>query len=146
MPADRALHDTPCSCARVLGLAELRQSTRCLPHALPAAQSLNCEHNALGSEASFLALGSIPGLRSLSLAHNRVEALPASPIDAAFSLLTTLDLAHNLIVHEEALLPVLQMGSLRMLLIYGNPFLKLGAASDDFHEVGSRPCAVGSRR
>jgi len=103
--------------------------------AFTALQSLNCEHNALGSEASFLALGSIPGLRSLSLAHNRVEALPASPIDAAFSLLTTLDLAHNLIVHEEALLPVLQMGSLRMLLIYGNPFLKLGAASDDFHEV-----------
>jgi len=79
--------------------------------AFTALHSLNCEHNALGSEASFLALGSIPGLRSLSLAHNRVEALPASPIDAAFSLLTTLDLAHNLIVHEEARLPVLQMGS-----------------------------------
>ena len=100
-----------------------------------ALQSLNCEHNALGSEASFLALGSIPALRSLSLAHNRVDSLPSSSAEGSFSMLSTLDLAHNIITNEEALLPILQMATLRTLLLYGNPFLRHGSASDDFHEV-----------
>ena len=98
-------------------------------------QSLNCEHNKLGSEASWIALGSLPALRSLSLAHNRIEALAPSAAETTFMQLATLDLAHNLIAREEALLPVLQMTSLRTLLLYGNPFLHRGAASDDFHEV-----------
>jgi len=100
-----------------------------------ALQSLNCEHNLLGSEATWLALGTAPVLRSLSLAHNKVDSLAPSASETSFSLLATLDLANNLIRREEALLPVLQMGALRALLIYGNPFLKHGAASDDFHEV-----------
>ena len=98
-------------------------------------QSLNCEHNRLGSEASWIALGSLPCLRSLSLAHNRIEALAPSVTESTFSQLATLDLAHNLIAREEALLPVLQMTALRTLLLYGNPFLHRGAASEDFHEV-----------
>ena len=100
-----------------------------------ALQSLNCEHNKLGSESSWLALGSLPSLRSLSLAHNKVEQLSPSAAETSFSQLTTLDLAHNNIYREEALLPVLQMTALRTLLLYGNPFLHRGAASEDFHEV-----------
>jgi colicin import membrane protein len=50
-------------------------------------------------------------------------------------MLSTFDLSHNLIKREEALLPVLQMSALRTLLLYHNPFLRHGAASDDFHEV-----------
>ena len=100
-----------------------------------ALQSLNCEHNRLGSEASWLSLGSLPTLRSLSLAHNRLESLSPSAAETAFSQLSTLDLSNNLIAREEALLPVLQMGALRALLLYANPFLHRGLASDDFHEV-----------
>lgn len=100
-----------------------------------ALQSLNCEHNRLGSESSWLALGSLPALRSLSLAHNKLEALAPSTSEAAFSQLSTLDLSNNQISREEALLPVLQMGALRTLLLYNNPFLHRGFASDDFHEV-----------
>ena len=100
-----------------------------------ALQSLNCEHNKLGSEASWLSLGTLPGLRSLSLAHNRVDGLSPSSSEAAFAQLATLDLSHNHITREEALLPILQMGALRTLLLYGNAFLHRGRASDDFHEV-----------
>ena len=101
-----------------------------------ALQSLNCEHNRLNTEASLLALGTLPSLRSLSLAHNGIEALAASATDTiAYAQLSTLDLSNNAIAREEALLPVLQMTSLRTLLLYGNPFLHRGAASDDFHEV-----------
>lgn len=100
-----------------------------------ALQSLNCEHNKLGSEASWLSLGTLPGLRSLSLAHNRVDGLSPSSSEAAFAQLATLDLSHNHITREEALLPILQMGALRTLLLYGNTFLHRGRASDDFHEV-----------
>ena len=100
-----------------------------------ALQSLNCEHNLLSSEATFLALGTMPALRSLSLAHNRVEALAPAVSESAFGMLSTFDLSHNLIKREEALLPVLQMSALRTLLLYHNPFLRHGAASDDFHEV-----------
>ena len=103
-----------------------------------ALQSLNCEHNRLGSEASWLSLGSLPALRSLSLAHNRLEGLSPSAAETAFSQLATLDLSNNLVAREEALLPVLQMGALRSLLVYNNPFLHRGQASDDFHEVLAR--------
>ena len=100
-----------------------------------ALQSLNCEHNRLGSEASWLSLGSIPALRSLSLAHNKLDGLAPSAAETAFAQLGTLDLSNNSIAREEALLPVLQMSSLRTLLVYHNPFLHRGLASEDFHEV-----------
>jgi len=104
--------------------------------------SLNLEHNKLSSSATWLALGTLPMLRSLSLAHNRVDGLSPAAADTSFPQLTTLDLSTNQIAKEEALLPVLQMGSLRTLLLYNNPFLHRGAASDDFHQVLSRQRAI----
>ena len=72
----------------------------------------------------------------LSLAHNRVARLPPdATADGGLAQLSLLSLAHNQISREDDLLPVLQLGSLRALLLYGNPFLHHGRASADFESV-----------
>ena len=117
-----------------------------------ALQRLNCDHNQLGSVSSWVALASLPRLRALSLAHNRVARLPPdATADGGLAQLSLLSLAHNQISREDDLLPVLQLGSLRALLLYGNPFLHHGRASADFEsvlieQVPARPRCRRARR
>jgi len=69
---------------------------KALPHALgpwPALQRLELEHNGL-SAACLVPLSALPGLRHLSVAHNRIGAVPAE-IAGGFRQLTCLDLTFN---------------------------------------------------
>jgi Leucine-rich repeat (LRR) protein len=72
-------------------------------------ESLNLEHNSLGSEGAWLSLASAPSLLALTLAHNRATALPARAAERGFAVLRSLSVAHNRIEHESDLLPVLQV-------------------------------------
>lgn len=98
-------------------------------------ERLNCDHNRLSSESAFLSLSTLPQLRALSLAHNRVVQLPISATETGFPQLVSFSLAHNLIAHEDSLLPVLHISTLRSLLLYGNPFLSHGKTSKELAEV-----------
>ena len=51
--------------------------------------------------------------------------------------LRTLDLTLNKIEDEDALLPFLKKGGLQTLLLYGNPFLQQGGASNHLAEFVS---------
>ena len=55
--------------------------------------------------------------------------------ERGFPSLRSLSVAHNRIEHESDLLPVLQMAELEELLVYGNPFVQHGRVSAEFHEV-----------
>ena len=100
-------------------------------------QVLNCDHNMLGTESCWYSLCLLPSLLSLSLSKNRVEYIPERAADG-FGALQSLNLTHNQICREEALLPTLRLANLRTLLLYGNPFLMHGGASSDLTEVMSQ--------
>ena len=57
------------------------------------------------------------------------------PSHGSLAMVSSLNLTYNAITHEEALLPLLRLPALRMLLLYGNPFLSHGGASPDLIEV-----------
>ena len=96
---------------------------------------LSLDDNELDSEKAFLSLATIPRLASLSLAKNKVERLPANLPDDSFPTLMTLSLINNNISDEAHLLPLLKLGSLTTLLLYGNPCIHRGETSNEFAYV-----------
>uniref|UniRef100_K3WHM8 Protein phosphatase 1 regulatory subunit 7 n=1 Tax=Globisporangium ultimum (strain ATCC 200006 / CBS 805.95 / DAOM BR144) TaxID=431595 RepID=K3WHM8_GLOUD len=108
-------------------------------------ETLSLEQNNIVGEEIFTFLSIVPRLRSLNLSHNKITGFPESALileekrGAGFYNLLYLNLAHNSISTEEAVVFTCELYSLRKLVLYGNPLVHAAVMSHDQTKLAYDP-------
>ncbi|KAL7999292.1 putative X-ray radiation resistance-associated protein [Plasmopara halstedii] len=88
---------------------------------------LSLESNNISGQEIFSMLSIMPRLLDLNLSYNQITGFPESALTTentcgtGFYNLVYLNLAHNTIMNEEAIIHTSKLRSLRKLILYGNP-------------------------
>ncbi|KAG7402071.1 hypothetical protein PHYBOEH_007285 [Phytophthora boehmeriae] len=100
-------------------------------------ETLSLESNNISGQEVFSFLTIMPRLRNLNLSHNKITGFPESALvledkrGAGFYNLIYLNLAHNMITDEEAVVHTTELRNLRKLILYGNPLAQAAVTSYD---------------
>ncbi|KAI9986660.1 hypothetical protein PInf_025615 [Phytophthora infestans] len=100
-------------------------------------ETLSLESNNISGQEVFSFLAIMPRLRNLNLSYNKITGFPESALTleekrgAGFYNLIYLNLAHNMITDEEAVVYTTELRSLRKLILYGNPLAHAAVTSYD---------------
>ncbi|KAL3674482.1 hypothetical protein V7S43_000430 [Phytophthora oleae] len=100
-------------------------------------ETLSLESNNFAGQEVFSFLAIMPRLRNLNLSYNKITGFPESALTleekrgAGFYNLIYLNLAHNMITDEEAVVYTTELRSLRKLILYGNPLAHDAVTSYD---------------
>lgn len=100
-------------------------------------ETLSLESNKISGQIFFSLLNCVPRLRNLNLSSNKITGFPESALTlednrgAGFYNLVYLNLAHNMIANEEAVVYTSELHSLRKLVLYGNPLAHAAVSLSD---------------
>ncbi|ETL28084.1 hypothetical protein, variant [Phytophthora nicotianae] len=100
-------------------------------------ETLSLESNNISGQEVFSFIAIMPRLRNLNLSYNKITGFPESALTleekrgAGFYNLIYLNLAHNMITEEEAVVHTTELRSLRKLILYGNPLAHAAVTSYD---------------
>lgn len=100
-------------------------------------ETLSLESNNISGQEVFSFLAIMPRLRNLNLSYNKITGFPEFALTleekrgAGFYNLIYLNLAHNMITDEEAVVYTTELRSLRKLILYGNPLAHAAVTSYD---------------
>ncbi|KAL4170829.1 hypothetical protein KRP22_008933 [Phytophthora ramorum] len=108
-------------------------------------ETLSLESNNISGQEVFSFLAIMPRLRNLNLSYNKITGFPESALTleekrgAGFYNLIYLNLAHNMIADEEAIVHTSELRSLRKLILYGNPLAHAAVTSYDPTKLAHDP-------
>ncbi|EGZ30611.1 hypothetical protein PHYSODRAFT_310464 [Phytophthora sojae] len=100
-------------------------------------ETLSLDSNNISGQEVFSFLAIMPRLRNLNLSYNKITGFPENALTldekrgAGFYNLIYLNLAHNMIADEEAVVHTSELRNLRKLILYGNPLAHAAVTSYD---------------
>ncbi|KAE8905979.1 hypothetical protein PF003_g9836 [Phytophthora fragariae] len=108
-------------------------------------ETLSLESNNISGQEVFSFLAIMPRLRNLNMSYNKITGFPESALTleekcgAGFYNLIYLNLAHNMIADEEAVVHTSELRNLRKLILYGNPLAHAAVTSYDRTKLAYDP-------